>query len=456
MRSQGQSDVRRVRLTEFLAGDPIRGVGVLAVISFHVAFYSLFFTEVLERHPSGAGHRTVFDPLGGRAIGTLIETGGYALALFFALSGYLISRPFVFAVVRGEALPRLSSFARNRVLRIVPAFWVVFTLLLLIYGTKGASTGQIFSTYTFVEGWTDNPLSLIIGQAWSLRAEALFYVLVPITGWLLLWVTIRLGSGTRLRTALVVGLPLAVAGTVIWMNSWWDTERTNPVTVLYMFMAGVAFAGLETFLPARVERFGRRHRGSAWAASTAVAITGFMLLYSVQYFDPQSVELGGTLIFFGLAGVFGGALLLQWGTGGCWRLLDNRILRWLGQRSYSIYLVHLVIVVELAPRFLRAFDDNYERAFLALTAVSVASSVLLGELLFRLVEAPFMNLKTKGFRSPERTAAWRRAAWWLPSKALGRLSVTATVVAPASAKETVAESPVAAEPSTPPATPSRS
>ena len=122
---------------------------------------------------------------------------------------------------------------------------------------------------------------------------------------------------------------------------------------------------------------------------------------------------------------FGGALLLQWGTGGCWRLLDNRPLRWLGQRSYSIYLVHLVIVVELAPRFLRALDDNYKEAFLAVFAVSMVASVALGEILFRLVEAPFMNLKRGGWRSSERAAVFRRAAWWLPSRVLGQRRVTA-------------------------------
>ena len=172
MRAQGSAGAQRVRLAEFLAGDSLRGLGVLGVVAFHVAFYALFLPQILTRHPGGAGHRVEFEALGGHAIGTFIETGGYALAVFFALSGYLISRPFVFAVVRGQPLPRLSSFARNRVLRIVPAFWVVFTLILLIYGTRGASAGQIVSSYTFVEGWTNNPQNQLIGQAWSLRAEA--------------------------------------------------------------------------------------------------------------------------------------------------------------------------------------------------------------------------------------------------------------------------------------------
>ena len=84
-------------------------------------------------------------------LGPLIETGGYALGMFFALSGYLIARPFVFAFVHGQRLPRIWSYARNRILRIVPAFWAVLTVLLLIYGTKGATAGEVVSVYGFWE-----------------------------------------------------------------------------------------------------------------------------------------------------------------------------------------------------------------------------------------------------------------------------------------------------------------
>jgi peptidoglycan/LPS O-acetylase OafA/YrhL len=438
----GQTAARRPRLAEFLAGDPIRGVGVLAVITYHVAFYALFVAGALERNQG----RAAFTPLG-KAVGTFVETGGYSLALFFALSGYLIARPFVFAVVRAEPLPRIWSYARNRLLRIVPAFWFVFTAILLIYGTKGATTGQIVSVYGFTEGWTDNPLARVIGQAWSLRAEAFFYILVPIAAGLLVWITSRLRLSLRLRTAIAVAVPLAVAVGVIYFivhaatrfGATWVTERTSPILVFYIFMPGVALAALETFLPSHVERFGRRHVRLAWAVPTVVVIAAFATLYCNQWYDPRTPEVSASLIFVGVAGLLAGCLLLQWGTGGCWRLLDNRVFRWIGQRSYSIYLVHLAIVVELAPRVDRAFGGNYRQAFLALNVASIVASIGLGYVVFRLVEAPFMNLKRGSWRSSQRTALFRRAAWWLPSRAIewtgGKRAVPATEPNPESAAE---------------------
>ena len=410
-------------------------------------------------------------------IGPLIQTGGLALVLFFAFSGYLIGRPFVFAVVRGEPMPRLSSYARNRFLRIVPAFWFVFTVLVIVYGTRGASVWEILSAYSFVEYVNRTSFAQVYAQAWSLRAEVLFYILVPITAWLLLRATRRLRSGARLRTAIVIALPLVVTVIVVSLNTWALPALIGkenpllgfhgpslalarvvyhlPVVVFYLFMPGLILAALETFLPSRAERFGRRHPRAAWALPTLFALTGLMLLYSVQRFDPTSVALGSAMIFAGISGVIGGPLLLQWGTGGCWRLLDNRPLAWLGQRSYSIYLVHLAIVVELAPRIARELDYNYKQTYVALLAASIAGSVLLGEVTFRLVEAPFMNLKISGWRSSERAAVFRRAAWWLPSRALevirgGRHAPEAP------AAEPVPESAAASEPPASPSVPSSS
>ena len=414
MGSEGQSSPRRVRLPEFLAGDPIRGIGVLAVITYHAAAFSLLYGNQVTLAGEGLTLQPSFAALG-RFVGTLIETGGFALSLFFALSGYLIARPFVFAMVTGSRLPRISSYARNRVLRIVPTYWAVLTVVLLVYGTKGASTTQIFSTYGFIDGWTHNPLARVIGQAWSLRVEAFFYVLVPISAFLLLGIVRRLGAGLRLRTAVAIGAPLAIAATVIYVDTVWTPERTNPILYLYIFMPGVLLAALETFLPPRVERLASRHRWTAWVGPTLVVVAALITLFCVQWFSPQSIALRATLIFLGLLGLLGGSLLLQWGTGGCWRLLDNRPLRWLGQRSYSIYIVHLAIVVELAPRLERALDYNYKQTFIVLEVASIGASVLLGMVVFRLVEAPFMSLKTFGWRSSERAAVWRRAALWIPS-----------------------------------------
>jgi peptidoglycan/LPS O-acetylase OafA/YrhL len=445
MGSERPSGSPRVRLPEFLAGDPIRGFGVLAIITAHAAGVTL--------EPSNGG--------GGQFVLEMTSiTGGFSLALFFSLSGYLIARPFVFAVVSGSRLPRISSYARNRVLRIVPAYWFVFTVVLLVYGTKGVSQTQIVSTYGFIGGWTDIPLAQFLGQAWTLRVEAFFYLLVPISAWLLFGIMRRLGAGLRLRTAVVIGVPLAVAATVAYVEPVWTWDPSNPILHLDLFMPGVMLAALETFLPARIERRTSPHRATARFGITLVAVATVTIIYCGILFQPfhtQSVALKGTLVFLVLTALLGGPLFLQWWTGGCWRLLDNRVFRWVGQRSYSIYLVHGAVLAELAPRLERALDDSYWLTFVVVLVAGIAGSVLLGVVVFRLVEAPFMNLKTSSWRTSQRAALFRRAALWIPSPRRVRAlveRVRGAVPAMRRSRDEPAPEPApTAEPSRPPTVP---
>src|SRR4029077_19878693 len=51
--------------------------------------------------------------------------------LFFVLSGFLLYRPFAHATVHALPPPSLIRYARHRVLRIVPAFWLVLSVTIL-------------------------------------------------------------------------------------------------------------------------------------------------------------------------------------------------------------------------------------------------------------------------------------------------------------------------------------
>jgi peptidoglycan/LPS O-acetylase OafA/YrhL len=75
------------------------------------------------------------------AAGVIVNSGWLTVAsiplnagvtLFFVLSGFLLWRPFASAVASGRDLPSLSRYARNRTLRILPAYWVVLAVSALV------------------------------------------------------------------------------------------------------------------------------------------------------------------------------------------------------------------------------------------------------------------------------------------------------------------------------------
>ena len=56
------------------------------------------------------------------------------MTFFFALSGFLLFRPFAAAILARGAMPSVTGYARNRLLRIYPAYFVILLLVSLVFG----------------------------------------------------------------------------------------------------------------------------------------------------------------------------------------------------------------------------------------------------------------------------------------------------------------------------------
>ena len=97
--------------------------------------------------------------------------------------------------------------------------------------------------------------------------------------------------------------------------------------------------------------------------------------------------------------------LLQWATGNCWRVLDNRVMQWLGQRTYGIYLVHLGLMGHLLVHIGNGHGDR--TTFVLLLATAIPLTLLAADLLWRLVEQPAL----------QRRLPWRQAEFGLKAAA---------------------------------------
>ena len=108
----------------------------------------------------------------------------------------------------GGRRPRLRSYARNRVLRVVPAFYFFTVLVLLRFGLDGSlQTGaaapatsswwQVVGQFFFIQGQTAGPASIPIGPAWSIGSEVGFYFVIPLAAYGAYVVGKRLPGRTR-------------------------------------------------------------------------------------------------------------------------------------------------------------------------------------------------------------------------------------------------------------------
>jgi peptidoglycan/LPS O-acetylase OafA/YrhL len=374
------------------SGDLLRAIAAISILVYHAAFVTA----------EGRGDRPgelVFDNL---------DLGLY---LFFALSGYLISEPFVRALLHGTPRPDTKTYVRRRLLRLVPPVWVVTTGLVLWYliaygrdavATAFGTTSELAAVYLFVIPFVGRHYSLAMGPAWSLSVELAFYLAVPAGAWALTRRRSRVRPATLVALCACVALvSLALRSTMPATVPW----RQNLLTLSMAFVPGIALAVLA------VSHGGLRGLARAWPSwarwcALAPAVLG-ALAYAladlgVHGFSPStpavralfaSVAAGGALVFASLGGAPSARGRLAW-------LVPA--LTWLGVRSFSFYLVHQAVLGEVEAHVLPHAEPAgwlWELA-LAVGATFVIAAAL-AAVLYRVVEVPSIALGRRGSSTTE-------------------------------------------------------
>jgi peptidoglycan/LPS O-acetylase OafA/YrhL len=389
-------------MRRFIAGDPLRAVAALSVLTYHMAF------GAAGLYAAGGDRAARFDDAFG-PLGPVLANLDLGLYVFFVLSGYLLARPFLRAIVLGDPLPGLGGYLRNRALRIVPAYWFVLSLTLLRHGPVGASPDQILAMYGFGQVYDPSPATGLVVQAWTLDVEVAYYLVLPLAAGALAWALRGRGTPAGRLWAVLGLLALVFAGSLAlrMVGSGTDQyERLLP-TMIFAFVPGIALAALELWGRAR----GGEHAGPGWlqggrrGPAVALGLLPATLALVVVYVatDPGALARRAGLAALGTGALVAAPLVLQWTRRRCWRAFDNPVMDWLGVRSYSIYLVHFAIGVELVP-VVRHLGSAWA-AFLVLMALATPLSVLAAALVYRFVERPFLSWKRHRRPVPVRSAA---------------------------------------------------
>jgi peptidoglycan/LPS O-acetylase OafA/YrhL len=354
------ADASHTKLDRRLASlDGLRGIAALSVFMFHGWLYTMPRPIATDR--SSFGDYAMHE----------LRLG---LVLFFVLSGFLLSRPWFAAALDGRGLPDLRRFARARVARIAPAYYVALLgSIVLLWGLSGTPGlrlppgDEIPLFFVFAQNFSAASVMKLNPPMWSLAVEVMFYALLPLIGWL----AVRLPRRRRYQALIPLGLLVlgvaynrAIAGLGLGM-----TFSKTLVAMAPYFAAGMLAA-----LALHGRTIGRATKRSLIAGGVALVLADATMKAAVPAHGVDATTFFSTIrdlpSAVGFALIIGALAVAPRG-----RVIGGPVLVAMGTISYGFYLWHVPVLMFLRGHGLLPLDPALGTlvAFVPALAVSAVS-----------------------------------------------------------------------------------
>lgn len=353
--------------------------------------------------------------------------GGFlGVDVFFVLSGFLISTLLLEELDRSDRV-RFGTFYLRRARRLLPALFLLLTVLALAVGfvytdAAAALRRDGLAALTYVTNWwfifseqsyfdfTGRPP--LLAHLWSLAIEEQFYLLWP----LLLFLLYRLGKRPMVGW---LALVTALASTA-WM--WWladdqamplfaDPSRiyfgTDSHIMGLLVGAALATVWRPGLAPAHVPT------GARWLL-TGAGIGALALIVAAYTFVSEYTSwlYRGGFLLFSLVVALAIAMLTHPAIA-LGRVFATQPMRYIGERSYGLYLWHWPVVLVTRPGLDTPWDGSVGWHPWATAALRIILTFGIAELSYRFLEIPIrrgaLGMTWQSIRSA--SAQPRRIVW---------------------------------------------
>ncbi len=344
---------------------------------------------------------------------------------FFVLSGYLLFRPFVISILLGTPRPAAGPFLMRRVLRLMPAYWVVWIVALLtlnLYSVDGFwyVLRPVLLLHSFDMDWW--PVGL--EPTWTVTTEFAFYFSLPAIAWLIgryarraddPWLKTRRVMIGLIPLVVVgwiwhayVSLPSVRAGTMYGVSdlNFWPPRYLGPLAI------GMALAALAAYVDVtgRTPAFWalvRRRPNLLWLGALVVYLANvtkpFGDVFALDGWSVAQYHMDHLLVQ-----LFSGLLIApltvpQVRSRLADAVLTNPVSTFLGKISYSLYLWHVVILTiaigagningrtGVMDQF-ELVERGFQMGFWQLVLITGPAIIIAATLTYYLVEQPLVRL----------------------------------------------------------------
>lgn len=306
------------------AVEGMRACAAIGVVITHVAFQT--------------GHTT-------GVVGRVLGRFDLAVAVFFALSGFLLWRGHAAAARDLRGAPAVGHYLRSRIVRIMPGYLVAVVVILsllpdasrdLVVWLANLSLTQIYVPLTLTAGLT---------QMWSLSVEVTFYLALPF----LAFAARRLPVGARIPVIGAVALSSLAWGLIPFGEPYGINPLTWPPAFFSWFAAGMLLAELTVGPVTWVHRLARRRLLTFGVGAVAFAVAASPLA-GPEGLTPGSV--GQFAVKTAMGAIVAAALvapLVLDRADASHGLLGSIAMVTLGRWSYGLFVWHLAALTMVFP-----------------------------------------------------------------------------------------------------------
>ena len=323
--------------------------------------------------------------------------GDFSVTLFFVLSGYLIT--YLLIVEKQKFLTiNVGKFYMRRILRIWPLYYFVLLTGFFIWNQWSFlwdpkisidflkySKDSFFYHFLFLSN-----ISLCLyaglpylGHTWSISVEEQFYLIWP--------VIIKYSSNILISLLTVLFLYLFLKLFVPYFIEDKNWKEIYKNIIGYTRISCMAIGGLGAYFIYNRDKFNLKFRSFIYSYFFQMAT--FLAILIIFYFQKKAPFIHHELIsvvfvFFIINISTNPESLLKF---------NHPIYRYLGNLSFSIYLLHPIVLGVLTSSISRLIPENYlpfEILIIIHFLLSICFTILFAMISYRFIEKPFLKLKT--------------------------------------------------------------
>ena len=319
----------------------------------------------------------------------IVGAGWSGVDLFFVVSGFLISG-LLFSEYRKTGRIRFRRFAVRRAIKIYPAFFALVVVTVAMHFRHSFSWNdeiwrRLLHDIFFVQSYFPGTW----GHFWSLSVEEHFYILLPVTMFLMIRFAGKRSAEdpfTAIPKLFILIAPVLLIARLLtarYVPYSWQTHLFPTHLRLDSLLFGVVISYYRLFHAERFSSFATRYRNQL------LCLAGILIapIFFMSQSDPWMYTYGFASLYVGFGCLLVGFLHVP--LDNVWRpvLTGLRAIGYLGTFSYSIYLWHLYWVQIIEPRLPMTGYPSMR------LGVYYTGAILLGIAAAKIVEIPALRLR---------------------------------------------------------------